>query len=751
MLFYLHPYCCSKCNLKCADYTEGNQFEIAVYELRGGALAPLLDRTVWCSTCAAIVDGEKIPSLLEIDLQIKRMSKSLRSAADEEDVSYRASVRKLESVFVASADAWKAFAIKRAAGPRRCLRCSGTSLLDLIEVPSPETTTFIHPGCGGKLIRPPGSCHMMLRTPPEVRIVRYTPEGIKVAERETSEPQPKASASVPKRMTNVETSLHRSAFNVLGATVRDDRRKIVELAEEASLRIDAELAHKARSELTNPRARLSAEASWLPGVSPRKATDLLATLSSDPLSVRKASGLPTLARANLLSAAFETVDGSMSPDTVAEFIGELAACVEEFDAHEVLRDVNEDRAVSGFPEVRTVDLVEEEFSERKRAYRGVIKGAIDRMPTGAMIDAVTRAVRTATLDGETHAPELIDELVDNYAVATQGFLDQQAVNVQTLINAIRDNDSDGEVGLRSRTDKLEAAVRIWDKVAQPIQLSAKARGIKQEQSLALGYAIRGLAIDLWNEQDQLDTSRRLTDLLGELFAEVPEFLEQVQTDAKVLGDIANRMVSDTEQSEREREQREREITFSAEVGRIFKDKLRISSDGISWKSTRVSLDSVTGVRWGSVRNSVNGIPTGTDFTIGIATRQDSFEIDPGREAVFTGFVEALWRAVCVRLMIEMLQALKSGATLNFGEITIDDSGPTLTRRRLLSANERIPLDWDSVTVSSINGSFLITSKTDSKIFASASFKDDWNTHLLDHIVRGGFKKGIKRLSDFFDS
>jgi hypothetical protein len=44
----------------------------------------------------------------------------------------------------------------------------------------------------------------------------------------------------------------------LGVTTRDDRRRIVELAEEKSLELDHEVCQKARSDLTNPRTRLSA-------------------------------------------------------------------------------------------------------------------------------------------------------------------------------------------------------------------------------------------------------------------------------------------------------------------------------------------------------------------------------------------------------------------------------------------------------------------------------------------------------------
>ena len=197
--------------------------------------------------------------------------------------------------------------------------------------------------------------------------------------RPTSRPEP--SPSRTQRQRNLHAShLQKNPFALLGVTARDDRRRIVELAEEKSLELDHDACQKARSDLTSPRTRLSAEMSWLPGVSPRKATQIVTALHSDPMSIRAESGLPTLAHLNLLAAAFEAVDGNDSADNVAEFIQEVAHLVDDLSAEQVLRDINEDRSVSGFPEVKGVELVEAELSERKRYYRNAIKDALNRLP-----------------------------------------------------------------------------------------------------------------------------------------------------------------------------------------------------------------------------------------------------------------------------------------------------------------------------------------------------------------------------------
>lgn len=356
-----------------------------------------------------------------------------------------------------------------------------------------------------------------------------------------TEQQEAASASPPisRRSLGVLTSsaLHQSPFYVLGVSIRDNRKRIVEAAEEKSLELDHDLCQKSRSDLTNPRTRLGMEVAWLPGVSPRKASQVMATLSSHPFALREESGLPTLAHLNIMAAAFEAVDEEHNTDELAQFIIEAACLADDLTPEEVLRDINEDRAVSGFPEVRALDQIEAELTERKRHYRLAIKGALNKLSPLSLIQVMTEAVDGATFGGEDHAPELIDDLVDSYEVETQGVLQKETENIHKLIGAARDSAASGEAAVKPFVDKLDTVVRNWDKIAQPIQLSSKARGIVHGPSRDLALAIRGLAIELFNEYDMLHQSQRITGLIQDVFAEVPDVFERAEEDSEALADI----------------------------------------------------------------------------------------------------------------------------------------------------------------------------------------------------------------------
>jgi hypothetical protein len=531
-----------------------------------------------------------------------------------------------------------------------------------------------------------------------------------------------------------KTALHQSPFAALGVTTRDDRRRIIELAEEKS----------ARSDLTNPRSRLSVEMAWLPGVSPRKASLLVDGLLHNPMAIREESGLPTLAHLNLLAAAFESVNGEHDADDLTGFIMETAYLADELSPEDVLRDINEDRAISGFPEVRALDQIEAELTERKRYYRIAIKDALDRLPPMTLVEVMTETVDGVTSGGDDHAPGLIDDLVDSYEVETQGILQKEAENVHKLITTVRDWASSGETAVKPYVDKLDSIARNWDKIAQPIQLSAKARGIVHEPSRELAYEIRSLAIDLFNKHGMLAHSQRLTGLIQELFAEVPEIADRAEEDAEALADIFQQR----QQATARKGEWAREITYRAEIGVMFKDTLSISPEGVSWKGQCFPLDSITRVRWGGVSHSVNSIPTGTTYTIAFGDRRSEAVVELKKQDVYSTFIDKLWRAVCVRLLTEMLEALKDGRDLHFGDALLHDDGITLVKRKFLGSNEKVRCSWGQVHVWSADGSFCIGAKDDKKVNAGVSYIHGANTHFLEQAIRMGFKKpGLRRLSE----
>lgn len=533
-------------------------------------------------------------------------------------------------------------------------------------------------------------------------------------------------------------SLHNNAFWLLGATTRDARLSIIEKSEERSLHEDPDKCQKAKSDLNNPRARIAAEVSWLPGVSPRMAGKLVSDLALNPLEIASLTGLPELARANLMSSALELAHSvSLTSKTMVRFMREFGEIADDIDTDAVLRDINEDRCVAGFPEVQDIGALEDELEQQKKKYKSALKNALNNMPSALLVETMFLLVNETTGNGEQAAPPLIDDLVDSYEVETQGFLTKEEEKIDKLVEGALIAAPTGARSVDPFLEKVEMVVQSWSQVIKPIQVSMKSRGLEHKHSLKIGYTIRNLGLELYNTHNLLPQSQRMTALLLKFFGDMPEFKEQVQTDANTL----TRFKNEAAKSELQDAEHRRLITFKAQVGLIFKDELSISPDGIRWKDRRYDLEAINGIRWGAIKKSVNGIPTGTDYTIAFGDGRRSSEVSISKEAIYSQFVNCLWRGVGVRLLFEMAKGLKEGRTFSFGGIEIEDVSVKIERHKFLGFTETVRLPISQIKIWSSNGNFIVGASNDSKVYSSASYMHHWNTHVLEHLLRTSLEKG----------
>jgi len=251
---------------------------------------------------------------------------------------------------------------------------------------------------------------------------------------------------------------------------------------------------------------------------------------------------------------------------------------------------------------------------------------------------------------------------------------------------------------------------------------------------------------MFNEHGKLEFSQQITNMLQEVFAEVVEVAERTAEDADALVEIAEQQTSLIEEVMNHAEEWRKEITYEADIGVIFKDKLRISPDGVEWKARCWSLESITRVRWGGTRHSVNGIPTGTIYNIcfGNDSKQESIELK--KEQIYTNFIDRLWRAVGVRLLTEYVEGLREGKNYHFGSAVISDYGMELERKKFFGSNERVFCRWDELVIWNGAGEFCIGKKEDKKLASSFSYLEEDNIHILEAAIRMFWKRGGDRLS-----
>jgi hypothetical protein len=217
-------------------------------------------------------------------------------------------------------------------------------------------------------------------------------------------------------------------------------------------------------------------------------------------------------------------------------------------------------------------------------------------------------------------------------------------------------------------------------------------------------------------------------LLQELFAELPEVVERVDQDQKALTDEV-----------KNREEWEREITYSVKIGAIRRSVFSISPQSISWRQQSFPLAAITRVTWGGVQNSSYIITFGDD--------RSGATIELNHRETFATIAGKLMMAVGPRLLIDFLRLLKAGTEMQFGEARISDEGVILPKHKTWGSRENLKFGWYDVHVWSGNGAFFIGSKADKRTCAGLSYAYCPNAHILEHAIRTAFDKpGFRVLS-----
>ena len=124
--------------------------------------------------------------------------------------------------------------------------------------------------------------------------------------------------------------LLQNPFYILSATPRDNIRRIEALAEEQSLLSDADACMNARSILTHPRKRISAEVAWLPGVAPERTDEMLMLLESSAGSHRCRDKLTSIIPVDSLAAALSRLPCAETYNVADEVLDLLKLSEEHF-------------------------------------------------------------------------------------------------------------------------------------------------------------------------------------------------------------------------------------------------------------------------------------------------------------------------------------------------------------------------------------------------------------------------------------
>jgi hypothetical protein len=526
----------------------------------------------------------------------------------------------------------------------------------------------------------------------------------------------------------------KTPFAILGATPRDSRQKITELADERSLIIDTDVCAEVRSILTHPRKRLASEIAWFPGVNAGYIAEMLSLLETippnDSMSVfdtlsNQELGITPMAMANFLAARLSRLPSS-SLDKLRRYILGLAQYFEKINVEELIDVLNEDRAIAGFSEITDISVVEAEIQERRYYYVDIIKSALDNLSTKDLVEVLTE-ITEGDDNNDTVFPYLISDILDIYETAAQPFFAKETENIKNLAQILLEGlkASRPDSTLKEKSDQLAQVIRNWVKIAKPLIIRAKTMGVYYEDAWNLVNFLRDLSLCFYNQHKKAEFSLQISHLLMDEFSDIEEAAKRFRQDIATLEKIV--------------EDKSKPI-YEAYIGFPIKKTLRISSEGIEWQERLWSLETITRIKWGGIRRQ--GMLTWTSYTIFWGTDIDSVAINVN-EVVYNEFVHCLWNAVGVRLMIECLEGLQSGKTYRFASVQVNDFGINMVRRKFFST-EQVFCKWEDMVFFNGNGTFCVGSKLDKRVSTSFSYLQDDNTHVLEAMIRMLWDRGEYR-------
>ncbi|MDR1509110.1 MAG: hypothetical protein LBS53_05685 [Synergistaceae bacterium] len=546
--------------------------------------------------------------------------------------------------------------------------------------------------------------------------------------------------------------LFQNPFCRINARAHHNRGKLIELADMQGLVGDTDDASLALANLTNPRKRLAAEVAWLPGVSASQTDSLLQTLKTSPQSLLESKNIPPdgMARVNLLAAGMLRMNGaSCSMSFIASWILEMAYAFESADPETLMMMINEDRIVSGFPEVTNMSAVREEINERRRYLRSVVMSVLNGMAAFKRLQTITAVIEYSTDGGKQQAPSVIFDMVDMYEVETKAAITGYERRIQLLISQLRNSvaQNHGDSDAINIIDALAADFVEWKYIAWPVHICAKIRGLKSARD-ALKNMLSELTSYLYGYNRQ-DFVERLSCKLKA----APEGWETEETAGKDREGNAVRTEPQTEQrqssvtppADAQPELSAEDIVFDMNVDIISRERVSVSSEWIEWRGVRWSMRSITRLRWGRIPEEMADVHGTASYRVFWGDDTGCAFLDFINSQAYEEFVRSLWKTVGLNLFYKILAWLKNGRNYRFGSVMANDFGIELERHKS-AGSKKVFCVWDDIVIMDEPGVFCIGKKNNNDLWTDFKYLEDDNINLLENAVRIRARRGGDKLS-----
>ena len=324
-------------------------------------------------------------------------------------------------------------------------------------------------------------------------------------------------------------------FNILGASITDNRRKIVALCEEKVLYLDSSEVESARNILTTPQKRLSAEMHWFPDCDEEDIATIreyIAASAENPNTELTISA-GDLSLFNAYLAALPGKKTNAYSEIKSELL-RLSRLYEALDAEEIKAQLNECRTKSGFPLLERESDIETVLAEMRNETRQILSKWLSRFSEASYVKIVTQ-ISEAYSSGRNRGQAVLEDIISEYSLKIAGTFQKKTEDITRFAGYI--NAGANKIDLKAAVNDLLAALFDWDTYAQPMQLEALFQGDDHEASRKMFSEIRRLSVNLHNNFNETKYSLMIVQAMQEIFAELPEAMEMLKEDEEQLREL----------------------------------------------------------------------------------------------------------------------------------------------------------------------------------------------------------------------
>ena len=327
-------------------------------------------------------------------------------------------------------------------------------------------------------------------------------------------------------MVNDLYSIDSNAFEILKATYVSTRAEISELVENAEFNEIHSLdqIQRAQQSLLAPITRLEQELGWLPELSFRQINDISTLLcKNNPKDICKAiEFLPELAKTNILAH----LCGITRIEDIE--ISEIIKTWDDIDEEYLLKFINVQRKLSGFPQVEQNRISIAIISLMKSHARNVAHAIWRQKNPGESMTVLVEVEMSRNSSGL-----FLSSLIQEYDRQSESYLIRIEQDIDHLIKRISHENENRDIII----DEIFRFLYQWNNINRPVQLFEQYQGHENKRPKNVCEKLRALCLGLANRENQFYYAKQLSEVVLHVFSEIESITKTFKDDIETLEDL----------------------------------------------------------------------------------------------------------------------------------------------------------------------------------------------------------------------